>query len=198
MGLLLGGISGSSAETVFAPTELGRQASTDAFSQRVVWATATEFSVNPADSEAEVDIWIETDAGETYIRVESYADGDTSTVEQWYNTGGTGQGAPGTDEDIMTLGERVDSINIYTRTFNSGLNVTHQQQWASFTDDDKTTFFVPTNGSKYGYRLRASVVTSSSAAAASNNWLQFTCRKAGYTDLTFLYRGEISASAEAF
>lgn len=192
MGLLVGGIVGSGADLEFSPTELGRQGTVEA--DFVVRSIGLDSDIPTSFADGETDIWIETDAGETYIRVDGDASGNVEAQTDWVDDMDVGQGTPGTDEDVMTLGTRCDSINIYTVRADAGSNVTHSQQWGSFTDDDKSTFFSPVNGTQYGYRYRGTASDPGSDAGTVYHFLQITVRKAGYTDMTFNYVGKLDVT----
>jgi hypothetical protein len=108
------------------------------------------------------------------------------------------EGTPGTDENIFLLGERPDTVNIYTAALTDSEPDVDQVAIGSFTDDDKITFFNPTNGVNYGYELQVAAVDPGDKNQLGRMTLKFTFRKAGFIDLSVLFRSRGIAEADDF
>lgn len=163
-----------------------------------------DFALSPASANATADcgIWLIATADNCYIRVGVDGSGDFG-IEQWYNTGGTGQGDPGlisgTGTTVFELGTVPDSVNIYNANDNSILGApTFTTVSGSYTSDDKSTFFSPTTSTKYGRRCNA--VASQSGFGTDDETgevtIQFTFRKSGESDYTVTFRGRSNAQAD--
>lgn len=183
----------------FASTTYG-QVSADGF---VMLAHGYEFNLGSPGITVDTDagIWVIDTATSCYIRCANNANGDTQN-ENWYNTGGTPQGDPGaypgTGTNIFDLGENPDSINIYTVSENTTDGTPIFNDVGTWTDDDKSTFFAPTQDVKYGKDVNC-VDTSGPPPATGergNFVMQVTFRKAGKTDLTITFSAEGRARSE--
>lgn len=186
MGMLAGGYysQGSGAGSDFSPTYYAAQAS-------LTWAVLSEGEHYAYQSGAGVDVdcqlWVETTTTETYVRLAGSATGNVIANVDWFNTVGVNQGTPGVDENAMALGTRVDTVNIYTKssTLTGSSTTPVLNAIGTYTNDDKTTFFNPTNGVNYGLDVIADV-----NASGSTEWedgkvtMQVTFRKSGFNDLT--------------
>ena len=191
-----GTTGGGGGSPPFTPTYLARQSAT---STPTVEAVGESYRPSPTSGLAETWLWIETTASETYVRLDANASGNLISTEEWWNPSDVSQGAPGVDEDALTLGARVDSVNIYTANYTqvvSGADMIMVKQ-GTFTDDDKITFFNPTNGVNYGWKLEASASDpGGDRTLIGYANIQFTFRKAGFADLTVTYCMATSADAE--
>lgn len=185
------------------PTNLARIASNG----DTVYARGRDdqISPGPALSTADAGIWILRTGGEIYVRVGCDATGNTVNIEQWYNTGGTGQGAPGTISSagttIFTIGGDTGvTVNLYiaNAVTVSGTPSFSDVPGGSWTNDDKSTFFTPTADTKYGRRVVTSASQSGIGISNEEGYtdLQITFRKSGETDYTITYRAR--ADSEAF
>ena len=186
--------------STFQPTISGRiEANGD-----VVYSTWSDFALSPASASSQADaaIWLIKTATDCFIRVGTSGSGDFGT-ENWYNTGGTGQGDPGlwsgTGTDVFQLNEVPDTVNIWNKADNTTLgSPTFNLLGSSYTSDDKTTFFNPTQDTKYGRRIRSSAFQSGfgTDTEEGNFDIQFTFRKSGKDDYTITFQGHSRAQAD--
>jgi len=167
------------------------------------FASDTIDSIITANSYAA--IWLIKTSDNCYIRVGTDGSSNTVTSENWYNTGGTAQGDPGartgTGTTVFTLGQVPDTVNIYNVNENTTLGT---PTWAntpggtSYTSDDKSTFFNPTQDAKYGRTIQcnASAGPGFDFDVHEGNFdVQFTFRKADISDYTITFQGHGRASA---
>lgn len=187
-GALGAGAAGGSA---FAPTLIGRAAADGNTGSFI--AENIEFGANGADAFAQ--LWLVTSATDCFIRIGGSAVGNSVNNEDWFNAAGVAQGAPGVNENVFQLNERPDSVNIFTAANSGSANTL---LWsAAFTDDDKTTFFNPTDTSEYGYDMQAQANDPFGTSIITGvKDMAFTFRKAGFADLTATYRINVYAEAE--
>lgn len=184
--------------SVFSPTLSGRL---DA-NGYVVYANDQDFQLAPTDAFADdrAAIWVIQTATDCFIRVGRWISGNG---DQWYNTGGTGQGDPGTytgtGTTVFQLNEQCDSVNIYNSLDNSITGTPTFTAIGSYTSDDKVTFFAPTQDTKYGRYVWADAeeLGIGTDTQIGEVTLQFTFRKSGYGDYTVTFRGRARAVATA-
>lgn len=183
--------------SAFNPTNSGR---IDA-NGYVVYANDIDFEISPGSASASdtAAMWVIQTATDCFIRVGRATAGDG---DNWYNTGGTGQGDPGawtgTGTTIFQLNEQCDTVNIYNSNDNSiNGTPTFSVVGTSYTSDDKTTFFAPTQDTKYGRRVICSAFQSGfgSDQETGECTMQFTFRKSGYDDYTITFRSRANATA---
>lgn len=204
-----GGMANAAAKiTVFNPTILGRTSATSPSSNYVVYMASSDFELAPGTAVATGTsaVWLIKTSTDCFIRV----GGNTSPAgtEQWYNTGGTQQGDPGlqtgTGTNVFQLNQVPDTVNIYNKLDNNTLGTcsfTNTSGGTSYTSDDKSTFFNPTQDAKYG---RMVVAAASCTGGFCNDvddgytQVQFTFRKSGLDDytVTFTARGRGNATVE--
>ena len=185
--------SGGSSE--FAPTILGRIAATGVVSDM----TAYDLEIEPSQASADADtgLWVLRTGGDVYIRVGGNA--SPPDEENWYNEAGVDQGNPGTQTSggtvIFQLNEDVDSVNIYAAALDTIIfNSPAFFKIGTYTDDDKSTFFLPTNDVKYGRQCTCE--SQGSDNNIGDHTIQVTFRKTGKDDLTVSFRSRTSAEAE--
>lgn len=187
-------IGTSSSGTPFAPTFFARQSTAPLTSP-----TAEGFSdlETPGSTsiDAETEFWLETTAGDCFIRLDAFGQGNGSFHEKWWDTGDADQGAPGTDENAMQLNERPDTVNIFTFAVDISAPSSSHVKIGTFTDDDKSTFFNPTDGVNYGWTLLMEASDPGDMGVSGSHVIQFTFRKAGFADLTVFYSGFADAQA---
>jgi len=189
----IGGLMAAGSGLIFNPTdETGHKTG-----NTVLEASASDYETSPSSATADGSIWVETDASNAYIRVDGNASGNVTATVLWYNASHVSQGTPGVDQDVFILGQRPDSINIYTSASDVADNGISLAAIGTYTNDDKTTFFSPTNAVNYGLKMDA---TSSAAPGVDFDngsfTIQITFRKTGYTDLTVAYDVTVDTDAE--
>jgi len=197
-------IHASSVLTVSAAgwgdVQLGRIAT----SGRVCFGSGYLFNLDTPGGSASGDagLWcVELAPDEFSVRCGVY--GFEAVVEQWYNEAGAGQGDPGTISSngtaILTLEQMPDSVNIYTsdETSTTGAPV-FSTVGSAYTDDDKSTFFVPVSEAKYGRKIQCTDASAPEGNPATEGYVtvQFTFRKAGLSDLTYSFKGHGRALSE--
>lgn len=188
--------------TGFSPTISGR---IDA-NGIVVYGNDVDFAIFPADASAgdRAAIWVIQTSTNCFIRVGRWISGNGDT---WYNTVGVSQGDPGlytgTGTTVFELGEQCDSVNIYNSNDNTTDAPSAQGSVTyiaigSYTSDDKTTFFAPTQDTKYGRQVYAQETETGIGfnTAVGEVTVQFTFRKSGYDDYTITFRGRARANAD--
>lgn len=187
--------------TEFDPTISGRvEANGD-----VVYSTWSDFAISPSSaySEGEAGIWLIQTATDCFIRVGANGTGDFGT-ENWYDTGGTGQGDPGlltsAGTTVFQLNELADTVNIWNKADNSTQGTpsfSNTTGGTGYTSDDKTTFFSPTQSAKYGRKvLCISAQSGTGTTTEEGNFdIQFTFRKGGKNDYTITFQGHSKAVA---
>lgn len=176
--------SGGGAD--FNPTILGD--SWGVKGDNVVYAYSEELE---GTNTARTELWLISSGSDIELRVSGFWNGDPLYSEaEWYNPDHVSQGAPDTDRTpgttVFQLGDRSGvTVNLYTVPGGDS-GGTQNLDWdkiGSFTDDDKSTFFNPTDSTDYGYRLTA-LATATYPDPAGAEALQITFRKAGYNDFT--------------
>lgn len=180
----------------FEPTIFGR---IDA-NGYVVYASDTDFALSPGTASAldSAGLWVIQTATDCFIRVGRATNGDG---DQWYDTGGTGQGDPGiytgTGATVFQLNEQCDTVNIYNKQDTSTTGTPDFYAMGSYTSDDKGTFFAPTQDTKYGRRVEAVAFQSGLGVDTEDGQttIQVTFRKAGLDDYTITFRGRARAQA---
>ena len=189
MGVLVGGFY-SGGE--FAPSYLGQVAGDG----DVIIAEAEDSQLGAASASADSQIWVETDASQTYVRVDGQASPETTL--EWYDDNGSSQGDPGTDRNVLTLGQRVDSVNIFTKNNTTISGSPNLAAIGTYTNDDKSTFFNPTNGVNYGLDMQTSASAGGPGSESEEGSfiIQITFRKAGFSDLTVEFKGRSKSYAE--
>lgn len=147
-------------------------------------------------------LWVVQEGGA--CKVYCAVNNSPNVTNQWYNTGGSPQGAPGTWPSsgavILDIGEEVDSVNIYTVAEND-LGTTGTLSFGevgTFTDDDKTTFFAPSSGVDYGGYVDCNNPSTppSANSCEGERVIQFTFRKSGRDDLTYTFQAHAYAWSE--
>lgn len=192
------GASSAQGDPAMTPTYQGRQSDVGV----VVDSSADDYDTGPSSATADTTIWVEFSTTETWIRVTGNASGNVISDVNWYNTSSVNQGAPGADQNVMVLGMRADTFNIYTSAVDIADNGATRTKLGtpSWTDDDQTTF--PSNanvfnGVNYGYRVNCE--SSAAPGVDSDNasmTLQITLRKAGYADLVTTWSTVVDTAAE--
>lgn len=194
MSLIVAAVGGTT--TGYGSTYLG-QLSTEGDGY-VVKAWGDDLTEGSSSSTARTELCIKTTASETYVICNANGTGNGGGVDEaWYIPTDSDQGAPGTDEVIFTLGERIDSCNIYTAAVDEdAANV--RTPLGTFTDDDKSTFFNPSDATLYGTRIVCTAMDSGGGPDTQfgGMTMQFTFRKTGFTDLTLTFKGYNTADAE--
>lgn len=199
MGMLVGGFAdvGLDAGGEFSPTiegdyleRVGGAAVVEAFSEELLGGNTSTTT-----------IWVDATASDIEIRCQGLANGsDPASSQTWYDETGVDQGDPDTNRTpgtrIFFLGEKTGvTVNIYTSSVTltpSGDPGASRTKLGTFTDDDKTSFFTPVTATEYGYELKCRATSGTQSASGGQN-LQFTFRKAGYTDYTITFQSEGSA-----
>lgn len=188
----------------WGPTTYGRIAANG----DVVIGLSSDFEIAPTDaySFGAVGLWLYRTSNNCFIRCGCDTAIATSSTEVWYNTGGAGQGAPGsryaTGTDIFELGGVPDSVNIYNKsdTTLAGTPLVFQGLGSSYTSDDKVTFFTPTIDTKYGREVQCEASYTGNFGSDGPHEarinVQFTFRKSGETDYTIEFSGRARAIAE--
>jgi len=179
----------------FAPTLIGRIAANG----DVVTSLAADFDFGSSSASCSLDLWILFTSTDAFVRVTTDASGSGATDERWFNPAGVSQGTPGLNENVYQLNERPDSVNIFTSVLDdsdSGVNRNNKPGGTLFTDDNQVTFFNPTNNVVYGYRLNAQANDPGASIARGDITLALTFRKAGASDLTVSFSGNVDAEAE--
>lgn len=186
------------ASSNFSPTIYGRIYANGI----VAYALDIDFQFDPGPASAanHSAVWVIQTATSCFIRVGRWVNSAGTT---WYNTTGASQGDPGAYTGVGTtvfdLGEQCDSVNIYNSgdTQTLGTSTFSNPFGTSYTSDDKTTFFAPTQDSKYGRRVASSAFQSGfgSDIEDGKTRLQVTFRKSGYPDYTIEF--EVRARAQA-
>jgi hypothetical protein len=156
-----------------------------------------------SNADADTDIWVESTSNNVSIRVAGAGNGNFGIDRDWYNPAHVSQGVPDTDRTpgttVFLLGQREGvTVNIYTIRANEpdGLN---SIKIGSFTDDDKSTFFAPTDGVQYGYAYNADA--DDPPGVGETDWAfdysvrQFTFRKDGFDDYTITMGTYVEAAA---
>jgi len=190
----LGGILKTAAgSSTFAPTVSGRLG-LGTVASRVVEGGADDYYPGPGSSaDGSNSIWVLRTGGDVYIRVGCRGAGNGTPVEAWYNQAGADQGDPGEESTagttVFQLNEDVDSVNIYASAFD--VTTTGSPSFSAvgtFTDDQKSTFFLPTADVKYGRLLDC----DGGGGTGTNEGLmsiEVTFRKAGLDDYTVKFTG---------
>lgn len=187
--------------STFAPTVSGRLG-LGTTATRVVEGSADDYVLGGGSSaDGSCAIWVLRTGGDVYIRVGCRGAGNGTPVEQWYNQAGAGQGDPGEESTagttIFQLNEDVDTVNIYASAFDS--TTTGSPNFAAigtFTDDQKTTFFLPTADVKYGRSLDCDGGGGTGLNEALIS-IEVTFRKAGLDDYTVKFTGFAFADWES-
>jgi hypothetical protein len=185
---VLGGASGIN----FAPTVIGQQEADGI----VCHAEADDSNFGPSSASADTSVWLETTASDCFIRVDGFANASSIADVNWFSPVDVDEGTPGTDEDVFVLNQRPDSVNIFTFSLDDSQPDTVHVKIGTFTDDDKSTFFNPTNAVNYGYELQINASDPGDGNQDGSQTIQFTFRKAGLNDLTVLYRTTGNAQAD--
>lgn len=190
-GLIVGGFlnRGSTGVSSFSPTIYGRQAAVN----YVVYAFGDTETIDfPAGAGSGCDIVLYATASDIELRVSAAATGNVAVDEEWYDTSGTPGDAGSGYVTIFKLNERTDvTVNIYTSNqtvgFGDGVTFSDQGTW---TDDDKSTFFNPTNATNYGSTVDCDSSQTVPGSDADQGYftLQFTFRKTGYNDYTISFQ----------
>lgn len=185
----------------FAPTVSGRLG-LGTFLSRVVEGSGEDYVFGGSSSaNGSCSVWVLRTGGDVYIRVGCNGSGSVVFEEAWYNQAGADQGDPGTEASagttVFQLNEDVDSVNIYASAFD--VNDQGSPSFSAvgtFTDDQKTTFFLPTADVKYGRLLDCD-----GGGGSGNNTgrmsIEVTFRKAGYEDYTVKFTGYALADWES-
>ena len=198
--------------TDFAPTISGRylMGSPIVTTDLVVYSVGSDFDIGPngtAISQGASAVWLIKSATDCFIRVAADAAPGT---DNWYNTGGTAQGDPGTrtgtGTTVFQLNDIPDTVNIYnvvdTTTVPTPDYGNNFSGATAYTSDDKVTFFDPSQDSKYGRGIvcDAECINESFCGDTEDgrSVIQFTFRKSGKNDytITFLQRARATASVE--
>lgn len=172
--------------SAFAFTRYGQQAADG----DAAYISAADFADNAVVSNAaRGHIWVEMTATNCFIRVAETHE-DSASVNQWYDTTGANQGNQGTylsaSSDLYELGEQPDSINIYTVSTTNTAGAPTFSAIGSYTDDNQTTFFAPTQDVKYGKYVNSETIAGpgfDSDLEQGEVRMKFTFRKAGYDDV---------------
>lgn len=182
----------------FAPTIDGR-VDADGI---VEYSFESDFEISPLDAYADdrAVIWLIKTSTDCFVRVGRWQGGDP--FDEWYNGVGTAQGDPGlytgTGTTVFTLNEVPDTVNIYNKqdTTTTGSPV-FTAYGTSYTSDDKTTFFNPTQDAKYGrYVDCSSAITGlGTDTHEGETTLQFTFRSSGKDDYTVTFRVRCKTTA---
>lgn len=181
--------------SAFQPTIQGRVSANG----NVAYGNDYEFNLSAPGPNASCDtgIWVIQTATNCYVRCG--INDSPNTTNQWYNTGGVGQGAPGTiastGATIFTLGEQCDEVRINHTDNTSSGSPTFTTVSGSYTDN---AFFTPTQDTKYG-RVVNTFNSSSpepSVATDGNIVCAITFRKAGLDDYTVSFTGRARSNAE--
>jgi len=181
----------------FSPTVSGRISSAGP----VVTGDGEDFEFGgTAHADGRHGIWVLRTGGDVYIRVGCRGDGNVTAIEDWYNVGGTPQGDPGeitsAGTTVFQLNEDVDSINIYAAALDNSITGSPSfSAMGSFTDNDKSTFFLPTADVKYGRSCNCD--SNGNQLRIGEATVQVTFRKAGLDDLTVTFQGESHCEAES-
>lgn len=154
-----------------------------------------------ANVDARAYVWLVKTATTCQIRLSEYHT-DSGLGINWYDTTGTGQGDPGnyssTYAVAFDLNAIPDTVNIYTSNSTTVLGTPSFPQIGSWTDDNKSTFFNPTQDVKYGRYVSCNAQAGpgfDNDTEQGYSTLQFTFRKAGYTDYTISFKYEARAYA---
>lgn len=146
---------------------------------------------------AETGLWVIQTVDNCYIRCG--ISGNPNTTNQWYNTSGVGQGAPGVitgaGTTIFTLGELCDEVRIdHTEVTTLG-TPTFNNVSSTYTDN---TFFTPTQDAKYGRTVDAYMTSAPDPATPDDGRIQLavTFRKSGKNDYTITFEGRARALSE--
>jgi len=181
----------------------GRQAA----SGDVVYSSNSDFVFDDiSEPTSAAAIWLIKTSTDCFIRVGTDVGGDIGVAsENWYNTGGTGQGDPGaisgTGTTVFQLGQLPDTVNIYNVNENTTAGTpafTNTTGGTSYTSDDKSTFFAPVTDSKYGRRVSCTPFVTGGFDVdidEGNFDIQFTFRKADISDYTITFQGHARAQA---
>lgn len=204
IGMMVGVFGKPVADIDMTPTVLGQ--TTSQGSGVLAFAQASESIYPPpggAGASADIAIWVITDANNCYIRVAADTNGGSFEDSGWYAPTNVDQGQltaiAGAGTTVFTLGLRPDSINIYTvaQTINGdGVSL---GAIGSYTNDNKVSFFSPTNSVKYGLQMDCSSQTDPPSGTdfdIGDFTVQITFRKAGYHDYTITYKLETDTDAE--
>ena len=184
--------SGGSSE--FAPTILGRIAATGL----LVLGNGEDYVFGGGSScDAKAAIWLLRTGGDVYIRCGCHGTGNVVAEEAWYNEAGADQGDPGRETgagtNIFQLNSDVDSVNIYAAALDNNIQDSPAglqfSAYGTFTDDDKSTFFLPTADVKYGREVDCESAGPQGTRRARIT-VQVTFRKAEFEDLTISFLGE--------
>lgn len=166
-----------------------------------LYVNASEFifdGIASVDSRAYV--WVVKTATTCQIRLSEYH--TDSATPNWYDTTGTPQGDPGnysgTYAVAFDLNAIPDTINIYTSNSTTLFGTPSFPAIGSWTDDNKSTFFNPTQDVLYGRYVDCNAVAGPGFdvdTEQGHTTLQFTFRKAGYTDYTISFKVQARAYA---
>ena len=187
----------------FSPTISARQAGAG----NAVDSFAEDFNFDPGTStaDAQAGLWLYCTASDCFVRCGGDAGGNVIADVSWYNPAGVDQGDPGLHTGVGTtifqLGVRPDSVNIFTsqQTVDIGTCSFPTSIGSAWTDDNKSTFFNPTNDTKYGkFATCGSGVGGGGLDADGGTFeLQFTFRKSGYVDYTITFQAQVRSDAES-
>lgn len=203
MGMLIGGFLSQSSPG-FNPTVDGREAAVNHVLE--VYGEDYVFGGNStADASGRIYIW--ATASDIVIKVGGNASGNVSTDVLWWDNDSPSNSATAADYSpasggttIFSLGERTGvTVNIYTSNETTGFGSPTFPEMGTWTDDDKSTFFNPTNSTAYGGGVDCDASASMGAGPDSHQGfrtLQFTFRKTGYSDYTISFQAYVEALAE--
>lgn len=168
----------------------------------VLESTGVDVELGTSTAEAHSEVYIWATATDVEIRITGSAGGSTTEECEWFDENGVSQGttSPLSATTIFKYGSRTGvTVNIYTS--NSGLpsDGCSRAKRGTFTDDDKTTFFNPTNSTKYGYELdceaRDPPFDPPPQSGGTIMQIQFTFKKSGASDYTITFSVQVAASA---
>jgi len=169
----------------FSPTTYGQVAADG----DVCYVAASDIGIGTTvTNDAEVYLWVVMTATGCEVRVSELH--EDFGFASWYDTGGSAQGDPGayptTYATIYDLGEQPDSINIYTVSTTNTTGTPSFTAIGTYTDDNQTTFFAPTQDVKYGKYVRAATSAGPGFDVDIEQGefrMKFTFRKAGASDV---------------
>jgi hypothetical protein len=167
----------------------------------VLESTGVDVELGTSTAEAHSEVYLWATATDVEIRIEGSAGGSNTEECEWFDENGVSQGttSPLSATTIFKYGSRTGvTVNIYTS--NSGLpsDGCSRVKRGTFTDDDKSTFFNPTNSTKYGYQLDCEARDPPNGSPQSGGTImqiQFTFKKAGASDYTITFSVQVAASA---
>lgn len=154
------------------------------------WDTAS----GPSGASATCRIWVETSASDTFVRIDITNKSGNDQNPDWYNTAGVAQGDPGSNQNALQLGERIDTVKIRLVASDEADDGVTVSQQGSFTDD---VAFNPTNAVQYGYNIECDSGVPPGVFDSDDGYItiEFTFVKSGFTTLMVTYRANIDTEA---